>query len=243
MFALLAASAGVRGTCRIGVKWAFGPIDAGEDGLQRVVIGLRDRIELVIVAAGAMDRRAGEGRHDIGDHVVAIEQSGPCFLSIVSSTMLISELSSQGPAARNPKATVACGSSGIKHVAGHLLGDKAGVGLVVVERANQIIAIGPGVGPRAVLVVSVRFGKVHDVHPVPRPALAIKRAGQQPIDKPLVGGGRLIGRQMPRPPQAWEAVRSDRSRRGGSACGDPPAARETDDAVPGWPPQRRQSRF
>ena len=49
-------------------------IDAGEDGLETVVVGLRDRVELVIVAAGAVDGQAHEGGHRAGDHVVAVEQ-------------------------------------------------------------------------------------------------------------------------------------------------------------------------
>ena len=49
-------------------------IDAGEDGLEAVVVGLGDRVELVVVAAGAVDGQADEGRHRARDHVVAVEQ-------------------------------------------------------------------------------------------------------------------------------------------------------------------------
>ena len=51
-------------------------IDAREDGLEAVIVGLRDRVELVVVAAGAVDGHADEGRHRAGDHVVAVEQPG-----------------------------------------------------------------------------------------------------------------------------------------------------------------------
>ncbi len=46
--------------------------DSSEDRLQGVVIGLWDGIELVVVAAGAVD---GQDKvpHDVGDDVVAIE--------------------------------------------------------------------------------------------------------------------------------------------------------------------------
>ena len=39
----------------------------------------------------------------------------------------------------------------------------------------------------------MRLGEVHDIDPVPRPALAIQRASQQPIDKPLVSARRVVG--------------------------------------------------
>ena len=50
-------------------------IDAREDGLEAVIIGLSDRVELVIVAPRAVDGHAHEGRHRAGDHVIAVEQS------------------------------------------------------------------------------------------------------------------------------------------------------------------------
>ena len=96
---------------RIGIEWPFGPIDAGQHGLQGVVVGLRDRIELVIVAAGAMDRRAGEGRHEVGDHVVAIEHLGQLLVDRVVDD---AHQRAFVPRARRQKtqATIACGSSG-----------------------------------------------------------------------------------------------------------------------------------
>ncbi len=42
---------------RVG-QGAVAAIDAGEDRLEAVIIGLRDRVELVIVAAGAVDGQA-----------------------------------------------------------------------------------------------------------------------------------------------------------------------------------------
>ena len=44
----------------VGIVGPLGPVDAGEDRLQAVVVLLRDRVELVVVAAGAVDRQAGE---------------------------------------------------------------------------------------------------------------------------------------------------------------------------------------
>ncbi len=71
--------------------------------------------------------------------------------------------------------------------------DESGVRLVGVEGADHVIAIGPGVGARLVLVVAVRFAVMHHVQPVPGPALAVLGRGQQPIDQLLVGQGIGVG--------------------------------------------------
>ena len=65
------AAAGMEG--RIGVVGTVGPVDAGKHRLEGVIVALRDRIELVIVAAGAMDGEALEGAHHRHHVVVAIE--------------------------------------------------------------------------------------------------------------------------------------------------------------------------
>src|SRR5439155_26973427 len=56
-----------------------GPVAAvhsGEYGLETVVVALRNRVELVVVAAGAVGGEAGERGHGVAQHVVAVEQSG-----------------------------------------------------------------------------------------------------------------------------------------------------------------------
>src|SRR5262245_58690589 len=51
-----------------GAGGAVGVIDTREGGLQRVEVLLRDRVELVVVAAGAAHRQAQERRPDDRDH-------------------------------------------------------------------------------------------------------------------------------------------------------------------------------
>ena len=92
-----------------------------------------------------------------------------------------------------PVATMACGIVGKEHVAGELLFDEARVRLVLVERADHVVAVGPGVAARLVLVVAVRVAVVHDVEPVPSPALAVAGRGEQAVDQLLVGVGRAVG--------------------------------------------------
>src|SRR5262245_31093859 len=57
----------------IRIEGALGASYAGKHGLQPVVIALRERIELVFMAAGAVDGHAEERRRDSRYHVVAIE--------------------------------------------------------------------------------------------------------------------------------------------------------------------------
>ena len=77
-----------------------------------------------------------------------------------------------------PSATISLGSSGNNASAATCSCDEPGVGLVAVEGRDHVIAIGPGIGPDAVLVVSMGLGEVDDVHPVPRPSA--RRNGGSP---------------------------------------------------------------
>ena len=62
-----------------------------------------------------------------------------------------------------------------EHVAGNLFEDEAVVRLVVIERADHIITIRPGVGARRVHLEAGGFRKAHHVEPVPRPTLTVAR--------------------------------------------------------------------
>ena len=70
-----AARGAPRGLSGSAIVGPVGAVHAGEDRLQAVVILLRDRVELVVVAAGAMRRHADERGHGGHHHVVAIQQA------------------------------------------------------------------------------------------------------------------------------------------------------------------------
>ena len=94
-------------------------------------------------------------------------------------------------AGRDPRVGVV----GVELVAGQLLGEEPVVRLVGVERADDVIAIPPGVGPVGVGPVAVGFGVPDQVEPVPSPPLAVLGRGQQAVDQPLVGVGRVVGQK------------------------------------------------
>ena len=72
-------------------------------------------------------------------------------------------------------------------VAGELLFGETIERLVLVERTDDVVSVAPGVLPLRIQLVAVRFRIANDVEPVLRPALAILRRSQQPLDNSIVG--------------------------------------------------------
>ena len=77
-------------------------------------------------------------------------------------------------------------------VAGDLLLEEHVVRLVLVERADHVIAVAPGVGTVEVVLEAVGIGVARDIQPVAAPALAIVRRGQQPVDEALPAASRAV---------------------------------------------------
>ena len=78
-------------------------------------------------------------------------------------------------------------------VAGQLLAQEPIVRLVVVEGADDVIAIAPGVLAVRVVLEAVGLGEADDIQPVLAPVLAIVRAGEQALDQFLPGIRRAVG--------------------------------------------------
>src|SRR5262249_14287303 len=64
------------GHSRVDVEDLVGPVDGREHRLEGVVILLRDRIELVVVALGTVNSQAEKGADRVGDEIVAVEMAG-----------------------------------------------------------------------------------------------------------------------------------------------------------------------
>ena len=179
--------------CRIGIVALLAFVDSGKHGLQGVVVNLSYRIEFVVVTAGTVDGQPGEGRHGRRDDIVAIEVAGDLAIEGIprcdgrAQSALVPRAGGEETGGDDRLRIV-----GEKNVAGDLLTDEAGIRLVGVEGADQVIAIGPGVGPEAVLIMAVRVGIVGDVEPMAGPAFAVARRGEQAVHQPLVGVGRWI---------------------------------------------------
>src|SRR5205823_1975155 len=76
MIATFAAAACFRPSSSARFAAPVGAVDGGEHGLERVVILLRDRVELVVVALGAVDGQAHERADRVRHEVVAVEVPG-----------------------------------------------------------------------------------------------------------------------------------------------------------------------
>ena len=138
------------------------------------------------MAAGTADAQPEEDlAGDVGD---VVQDVGPLPAHVALVVFV-------GPqpevAGRDPQ----LGIVGIELVAGKLLGQEAVVGFVGVERPDDVVAVTPGVGAKGILAIAVRLGIADQVEPVPRPALAVARRGQQAVDQALVGVGRVVGQE------------------------------------------------
>ena len=163
---------------------------AGEDRPESVILALGNRVQLVVVTAGAVHRhRHGRGHH-LRDHVVEVACPGGALQHVALGLDLPDEV----PRARGEEAG---GDDGLRvgggeDVAGDLLADEAVVGLVRVERGDDVVAVAPGVRAELVTFETMRVGIVGDIEPVAGPAFAVTRRGQQLVDQLRVGVRRII---------------------------------------------------
>ena len=103
----------------------------------------------------------------------------------------------------------------VHFVAGQLLLDELVVRLVLIERANHVIAIAPRGRTLAVDRETIRFGESRQIQPVTRPSLAVTRIREQPVDDFLVRVGRRIFFEC-QTSSGVGGTRSGRSKRGGA---------------------------
>ena len=158
---------------------------------QRVVVALRDVVELVVMAA----RAAGGGAEErLGCHVDLVVHA----LGLVEAHVhgRVRALRHPPPAGGGDALVGAvCGVQAWrgKQVAGHLLAHELRVRHVGVERANHPVAPAPRFVHGVVEFVAQRLRVAHHVHPVAAPAFAVARRGEERIHHALARGGRVVG--------------------------------------------------
>ena len=152
-----------------------------EDPRQGVVVRGGDRIELVVVAAGAPDAeredRAGRGIDHLVRHV-HVELLGVDLVEVVRAEREESR--------RNLVVHSLLGAPVRQQVARDLLTYELVERLVVVERADDVVAVPPCDRERKVPCPAHRVGIAHDIQPVPAPALAEPVGFEQPVHHPVV---------------------------------------------------------
>src|SRR5206468_6164861 len=87
---------------------------------------------------------------------------------------------------KKPRGDDALGPRRLHHVAGKLLLDKLRVGAVLIERANDVIAVAPAVVAELVALEPLALAEAHHIEPVPAPTLAVMRTGQQTLHHFLI---------------------------------------------------------
>ena len=156
----------------------------GEDREEGIVVPRRNRIELVVVAAGAADGQAQQPTRDDIDLVVEFllprHPKSPPGERQESERRQIARIVARQPIRRQ------------------LLQEEPIVGQILVEGPHHPIAIGVGVGepglqiaPRVDHPNRVRVAR--QVEPVASPPFPVMRAGEESIDHLLKGVWRTVG--------------------------------------------------
>ena len=149
---------------------------AEEDPGQGVIIGRGNGVELVIVASGTADRQAHERARRRVD--LLVDDIHLHLDRVVFGQHLGAEREEAGGGpVFELRGVVGSG----KKISGQLFLHELIVRLVLIERANHVIAIPPCVPVHQVLVEPVRIGITGYIEPVPRPSLSIMRRGQQAV--------------------------------------------------------------
>ena len=157
--------------------------DAAEERQHPVVVGLRNRVAAVVVAAGTADRHAEHhpgGRIEDRVEIVVLGERGVRRFVVPDPQSQIAGGDDRG------------GRRVVDLVAGELVRQELVVRHVRVERVDHPVAVAPGGGLLAVPLVAVRLRVADKVEPVPAPALAVVRRREQAVDEALPGVGALI---------------------------------------------------
>ena len=204
------------------VEGSVARVGRKEDPRDRVVVLLRDRIELVVVAARARHR---EPEHALRGRIKLLV--GEIHLELRLSARIVA-LGADREVAGGDRAL---GALGVvlrrKQIARELLGEKAIERLVAVERRDHVVAVAPRVRVEDVRLLAAGFRVARDVEPVAAPALAELRACEQAVDDMRecvlrrVGLERADLRLARRKPSEIEARATDqRAAVGGSSGGE-----------------------
>ena len=166
-------------------------LGATKDAGQRVVVAGGDRVELVVVASGAADRQSEKRPAD--RLKLLVDDFHPQQFLVLQFVVDRPE----DEEARSGQLVGALVSIPVRHqIAGDLLDDEAVERFVVVERADDVIAVPPRVVKDSGAAPADRVGIAGHVEPVPPPPLAKMRALQQAIDPAGDDGARFRGRRV-----------------------------------------------
>ena len=162
-------------------------VGAVEEAEELVVLLLRDRIVLMVVALGAA---GGEAQPRGGDGVGPVDELLEAGLGAVDAGFAVDEYVAMEPGGH------ALLSGWVRQqVAGDLLDGEPVEGHVGVEGVDHPLAVAPGVGPGLIFLIAVRVGVAGEVEPLAGPFFAVVRGGQIAVDESLVGVRPRVGHE------------------------------------------------
>ena len=146
----------------------------GERAVKAVIIAGRNRVELVIVAARTGDgeplKCLAQGVDLVIDHVCA---NLPEPDAVVMPQFAHPQ--KRRPQDRFVDRILRIHARLIQKVSGQMFANQLVIRNVLIERADEVVAIEPGALDLVIPVVAECFGKTHHVHPVARPVFAEMR--------------------------------------------------------------------
>ena len=155
-----------------------------EDVIESVVVGLFERIELVVVAAVTSEREAepdGRGGLDAIEDIFDASLFGDAAALAVEHIIAVKTAGDF---------LVARGAG--QKIAGELFDGELIEGHVRVQRIHHPIAPRPH-RTLGVALEAVSIGVAREIEPVPSPAFAVAGRGEEALDKLFIGVGRAVG--------------------------------------------------
>ena len=155
----------------VGVRFLFryqrvGGLDISEDRrLQGVIVFLRNRIKFVIVATRTLNCQPQHAAPDRGKHIVEV-------IKAALRSILFPEIHSRARA-KEPRGNHRVDTLRFEFIAGDLLFYENVEGFVLVQRADHVVAIHPGIRTVVVVLKAIGICITRHVQPVPAPAFAI----------------------------------------------------------------------
>ena len=135
-------------------------VDVSQEAEQRVVIGLGNGVELVVVATGASDAQPEEGRARRAKHVVEVVEfrRGGVIRLIVPDVQSVEASSDETGSPFRCEGRFGLEGRFGQFVTRELFSHELIVGLVAVEAGDDVVAVTPGVRLRSVALVPVALG-------------------------------------------------------------------------------------
>ena len=146
------------------------------------------------MTASTLNRQAGEGVEHGADHVVPVKVACDLAVDFGFGYLGVADVV-PGAGGQESRCHHAVDSGGEQNIAGNLFKNETVEGLVTIESPDHVVAVGPRVGAKFVLVVSVCVAVVSYIEPVSGPTFTVTGALHQPLHQSRIGLVRLVGKK------------------------------------------------